>query len=57
MNNETKRWAEATLQTRLEWMTFEEFLELFDLTPEDVLIKLVEVGFIDLIDLEELEAL
>ncbi len=54
MNNETKRWVEAILQTRLEWMTFEEFLELFDLTPEDVLIKLVEVG---LIDLEELEAL
>jgi len=43
----TKRMIEDAISKQLENRTFDEVLEDFDLTPEEVFWKLFQVGYID----------
>lgn len=55
MTNELKRRIEAVVDRHLSFETLEDFLERFDLSPEDVILQLYEAGQLDPDIFEELE--
>jgi hypothetical protein len=55
MTNELKRRIEAIVDRHLSFESLEDFLERFDLSPEDVVLQLYEAGQLDPDIIEELE--